>query len=238
MNEYKALKVRAYECNMELLRQHIVIQTFGNASCLDRERKVFAIKPSGVPYKDLQPDKMIIVDLNDNIIEGELNPSTDTKTHTVLYNSFPLIGGIVHTHSTYAVAWAQAMKSIPVLGTTHADLVGLAIPCTRIMSDKAILGDYEVETGRLIVQTFKNVSYEEMQMVLVACHGPFTWGETPEKAVYNSIMLEEVAKIACLTVQINPSVKGIKNTLIRKHYQRKHGNNAYYGQKDGQNYIV
>ncbi|MBN2531940.1 MAG: L-ribulose-5-phosphate 4-epimerase AraD [Spirochaetales bacterium] len=235
MNDFKALKQRAYECNMELVKQQLVIRTFGNASCLDRERKVFAIKPSGIPYEDLRPDKFVIVDLNNNIIEGDYKPSSDTKTHTVLYNHFPLIGGIVHTHSTYAVAWAQAMKPIPVYGTTHADHLSLDIPCTKVISDAAILGDYEIETGNLIVETFKTLSYEEIQMVLVACHGPFTWGETPEKAVYNSIMLEELAKMACITMQINPGAGRIKQTLIIKHYERKHGKNAYYGQDTGQN---
>lgn len=230
MSKFKALKQRAYKCNMELVKQKVVIQTFGNASCLDKEKQVFAIKPSGVPYDELHPDMMVIVDLQNNIIEGNLNPSSDTKTHTVLYNNFPDIGGIVHTHSTYAVAWAQAKMPIPILGTTHADHIAYNIPCTKVMSDHAITKDYEVETGNLIVETFFNMSYKEIQMVLVACHGPFTWGETPEKAVYNSIMLEEIAKMACLTVQINPKSETIKKTLILKHYHRKHGDNAYYGQ--------
>ena len=230
MSSFKVLKQRAYECNMELIKQKVVIQTFGNASCLDKERQVFAIKPSGVPYDELHPDKIVIVDLKNNIIEGDLNPSSDTKTHTVLYNNFPNISGIVHTHSPYAVAWAQAKKSIPILGTTHADHIAYDIPCTKVMSDQAITGDYEIETGNLIVETFKNLSYEEIQMVLVACHGPFTWGKTPEKAVYNSIMLEELAKMAYITLQINPDVETIKKTLILKHYRRKHGENAYYGQ--------
>jgi L-ribulose-5-phosphate 4-epimerase len=216
---------------MELVKQKVVFQTFGNASCLDREKKVFAIKPSGVPYEELHPDKIVIVDLHNTIVEGDLNPSSDTKTHCVLYNHFPLIGGVVHTHSTCAVAWAQAKKPIPVFGTTHADHLARDIPCTGVMSDAAILGDYEIETGNLIVETFKDLSYEEIQMVLVACHGPFTWGETPEKAVYNSVILEELAKMAFITIQINPGAGRIKQTLMAKHYERKHGENAYYGQK-------
>ncbi|MBN1696883.1 MAG: L-ribulose-5-phosphate 4-epimerase AraD [Spirochaetales bacterium] len=233
MSDFKALKERVYRCNMELERQGIVKKTFGNASCIDRNRKIFAIKPSGVPYEELSPEKMVIVDLDNNVIEGDLNPSTDTKTHSCLYSHFLLIGGVVHTHSTFAVAWAQAKKPIPVFGTTHADFTASEIPCTKVMSDKAISGDYEIETGRLIVRTFKNLSYREIQMVLVACHGPFTWGETPEKAVDNSIMLEEIAKTACITLNINPYTKHIKNTLIRKHHDRKHGSNAYYGQYSG-----
>jgi L-ribulose-5-phosphate 4-epimerase len=230
MSIYKNLKLKSYECNMELSNQCLVFYTFGNASCLDKEKNVFAIKPSGIPYHDLKPDDMVIVDLNNNVVEGNLKPSSDTKTHAVLYKYFPKIGGVVHTHSTYAVAWAQAMKSIPILGTTHADHLTADVPCTKVMSDEAIQRDYETETGMLIVETFKDFSYEEIQMVLVACHGPFTWGVTPEKAVYNSIVLEELAKIAYLTKMINNNVSRLKDTLINKHYQRKHGINSYYGQ--------
>jgi L-ribulose-5-phosphate 4-epimerase len=230
MSIYKNLKLKSYECNMELSNQGLVFYTFGNASCLDKEKNVFAIKPSGIPYHDLKPDDMVIVDLNNNVVEGNLKPSSDTKTHAVLYKYFPKIGGVVHTHSTYAVAWAQAMKSIPILGTTHADHLTADVPCTKVMSDEAIQRDYETETGMLIVETFKDFSYEEIQMVLVACHGPFTWGVTPEKAVYNSIVLEELAKIAYLTKMINNNVSRLKDTLINKHYQRKHGINSYYGQ--------
>lgn len=230
MSDYKDLKLKAYECNIELPQHGLVFYTFGNVSCIDREMGVFAIKPSGIPYGDLKPDDMVIMDLNNNIVEGSLNPSSDTKTHTVLYNHFAKIGGIVHTHSTYAMAWAQAMIPIPVLGTTHADHVAADIPCTEVMGDKAILGDYESETGMLIVDTFKDISYEDIPMVLVACHGPFTWGVTPEKAVYNSAILEELARVAYLTMQINKDVNRIKDTLIYKHYNRKHGVNSYYGQ--------
>jgi L-ribulose-5-phosphate 4-epimerase len=175
MSLYKALKKRTYEANMMLPEYGLVLYTFGNVSCLDREMGLFAIKPSGVPYIDLKPQDMVVVDMENRIIEGNLRPSSDTKTHTVLYKHFPKIEGIVHTHSTYAVAWAQAGKPIPVLGTTHADHLAYDVPCTEIMSDTAIEGDYEVETGMQIVRTFKNISYEEIPMVLVASHGPFTW---------------------------------------------------------------
>lgn len=230
MADFTYLKQKAYECNMELFNQHLVIKTFGNVSCFDKDKGVFVIKPSGVPYNELNPDKMVVIDLDNTIVEGKLNPSSDTKTHIVLYNNFSDIGGIAHTHSTYAVAWAQAGISIPILGTTHADYMARDIPCTVVMSDKAIAGDYEVETGNLIVETFKTMQYSEVQMVLVANHGPFTWGVTAGQAVYNSVMLEELAKMAYLSLQINPQAKRIKNTLIRKHYNRKHGKNAYYGQ--------
>jgi L-ribulose-5-phosphate 4-epimerase len=230
MSLYKSLKQKAYECNLELPKYGLVFYTFGNASCLDDERKVFAIKPSGIPYEELKPDDMVIVDLDNNVVEGNFNPSSDTKTHAVLYKNFPKIGGIVHTHSTYAVAWAQAMKPIPILGTTHADHLAMDVPCTKVMSDGNIKKDYEVETGRLIVETFKNISYQDIPMVLVACHGPFTWGVTPEKAVYNSVVLEELARMAYFTITINKDVSRIKDTLVKKHYDRKHGIDAYYGQ--------
>lgn len=230
MNTYKALKENAWKANMELHRSGLVIQTFGNASALDRNLGVFAIKPSGVSYQDLIPKDMVVVDLENNVVEGSLRPSSDTKTHTVLYRNFPEIGGVCHSHSTYAVAWAQAMKSIPIFGTTHADYLTTDIPCTEVMSDNMIKGDYEEETGNQIIQTFRNLSYKEIEMVLVACHGPFTWGRTPEKAVRNGVILEKLAKIAFLTLQINPSIPRLKEALINKHYQRKHGRDAYYGQ--------
>jgi L-ribulose-5-phosphate 4-epimerase len=216
---------------MELPRRNLVVYTFGNVSALDREKGVFAIKPSGVPYEDLKPEDMVVLDLNNQVVEGKLRYSSDTKTHSVLYRNFPEIGGVVHTHSTYSVAWAQAVKSIPIFGTTHADHVAGDIPCTKVMSDEKIKGDYEEETGMQILETFKNISHNEVEMVLVACHGPFTWGKTPEKAVYNSVVLEELAKMALFTLEINPAAARLKKSLINKHYQRKHGQNAYYGQK-------
>jgi len=177
---------------------------------------------------------MVVLDLQLNIVEGKLKPSSDTQTHAVLYRSFPEIGGIAHTHSPYAVAWAQAVKPIPILGTTHADFLAMDIPCTEVMSDKMIKGDYEEETGNLIVRRFARLSYKEVEMVLVANHGPFTWGATAAKAVENSLMLEEIAKMALLTLQINPKTPRLRGALVKKHYQRKHGDQAYYGQKETQ----
>ena len=173
---------------------------------------------------------MVVVDFENKIVEGSLRYSSDTKTHTVLYNNFADINGVVHTHSTYSVAWAQAALPIPIFGTTHADHCAGDIPCTDFMSDEAIKGDYEIETGNQIVQTFKSISYIETEMVLVAGHGPFTWGVTPEKAVYNSAVLEELAKMAFITKSINSNTPRLKEALVDKHYQRKHGKNAYYGQ--------
>lgn len=231
MSSLKDLKERVWRCNKELPRLGLVIHAFGNVSGVDRREGLVAIKPSGVKYDDLKVSDIVIVDLENKIIEGRLRPSSDTKTHTFLYRSFPEIGGIVHTHSTYAVAWAQAMKPIPIMGTTHADLVASDVPCTEVMSDKMIKGDYEEETGRQILNAFSSRSYKEVPMVLVACHGPFTWGETPEKALYHSEMLEELAKIALLTLQIDPATPRLKKKLIDKHHQRKHGPDAYYGQE-------
>jgi len=216
---------------MDLPKYGLVIYTFGNVSCIDRNEGVYAIKPSGMPYEDLKPDDMVIVDLNNNVIEGNFKPSSDTKTHTVLYNNFPKIGGIVHTHSNYAVSWAQAKKPVPILGTTHADHLSVDIPVTKMMSDEAIKGDYETETGNQIIELFKDLPYEEIQMVLVAGHGPFTWGVTPDKAVYNSVVLEALSKMAYYTVTINKDITRIKDSLIKKHHNRKHGVDAYYGQK-------
>jgi len=231
MSSLKDLKERVWRCNKELPQLGLVIRAFGNVSGIDRAKGFVAIKPSGVPYNDLTVDDIVIVDLDDNIVEGKLRPSSDTKTHTHLYRSFPDIGGIVHTHSTYAVAWAQAMKPIPIMGTTHADLLATNIPCTALMSDEMIQGDYERETGKQIVDAFTAGSYKVIPMVLVAGHGPFTWGETPEKALYHSQMLEELAKIALLTLQINPSTPRLKKTLVDKHFKRKHGPDSYYGQE-------
>lgn len=230
MSNYKTLKEEAYEANMELPRQKVVVYTFGNVSALNRDKGVYAIKPSGVPYADLKPEDMVIVDLENNVVEGSLKPSSDTKTHTVLYNHFPEINGVVHTHSTYAVSWAQAKRAIPIYGTTHADHLAADVPCTEVMSDELIQGDYEHSTGIQILETFKHLNYQEIEMVLVASHGPFTWGKTAAKAVYNAVVLEELAKMALFTEQINPDISRLKQALIDKHYYRKHGKNAYYGQ--------
>lgn len=231
MSSYRELRERAWLCNMELPKRNLVVYTFGNVSAIDRVKGVFAIKPSGVPYEKLTVEDMVVVDLDNKVVEGNLRYSSDTKTHTVLYRNFPEIGGVVHTHSTYSVAWAQAVRPIPIYGTTHADHLTIDIPCTDIIDNDAILRDYEEETGNLIVKTFENLSYKEVQMVLVACHGPFTWGKTPEKAVYNSVVLEEIARMAMFTERINQDVNKLKQNIINKHYERKHGKNSYYGQK-------
>lgn len=231
MSRISELKEKAWKCNMELPRNGLVVHTFGNASAIDRQSGYVAIKPSGVAYSDLTAKDMVVVDMENKVVEGSLRPSSDTKTHTLLYRNFPKIGGVVHTHSTYATAWAQAMKPIPILGTTHADHLSTDVPCSGAMTRNMIEGDYELETGNQILRVFSKRSYTDTPMVLVASHGPFTWGETPEKAVYHSIMLEELAKMAYLTLVINPRVPRLKKSLIDKHYQRKHGPDSYYGQE-------
>ena len=230
MSSYKELKEQAWECNMELPRRNLVVYTFGNVSALDRAKGAFAIKPSGVPYEELKPEQMVVVDLDCKVVEGTLRYSSDTRTHAVLYRNFSDIGGVVHTHSPYCVAWAQAMKPVPIFGTTHADHLPVAIPCTRVMDDAQIKGDYEEETGNMICETFKHLSYKEVEIVLVACHGPFTWGKTASKAVYNSAVAEELAKMALWTISIDPQTPQLRQAIITKHYERKHGKNAYYGQ--------
>jgi L-ribulose-5-phosphate 4-epimerase len=232
MSRFKDIKMQAYEANVQIPELGLAIYTFGNVSAFDPGEGVFAIKPSGVPYTDLEVDQMVLVDLDGKVVEGTLRPSSDTKTHMVLYRSFSGIKGITHTHSTYAVAWAQAHSAIPVYGTTHADHLVSEVPCTEIMNDVMIKGDYEEETGNQIVNAFQSLSHQEIEMVLVACHGPFTWGDTAEKSLYNSAVLEELAKMAILTKQVNPKTPSLKSSLINKHYQRKHGSNAYYGQQE------
>jgi L-ribulose-5-phosphate 4-epimerase len=232
MSQYDSIKLSAYKANMKLPQLGLVIFTFGNVSAVDRSKGVFAIKPSGVPYEELSPEKMVIVDFDGKTVEGKLRPSSDTKTHAVLYKHWEKIGGIVHTHSTYATAWAQAQRDIPIFGTTHADHNTVDIPCAPPMSDDMIRGDYEYETGFQIMNCLKDrkLSYEEIEMILVGNHAPFTWGTTPEKAVYNSAVLESVAHMALLTEQINPKAPRLKDALIKKHYERKHGPDSYYGQ--------
>lgn len=232
MSKYQHIKQSAYEANMQLPKLGLVLFTFGNVSAADRELGVFAIKPSGVPYEDLTPESMVIVDFDGNTVEGSLRPSSDTQTHAVLYKHWPNIGGIVHTHSTYGTAWAQAQRDIPIFGTTHADHLTVDIPCAPPMDDEMIKGDYEYETGFQIMNCFaeRGLSYEEVEMILVGNHAPFTWGKTPHKAVYNSAVLETVAQMAHLTEQINPQAPKLKDALINKHYERKHGPNSYYGQ--------
>jgi L-ribulose-5-phosphate 4-epimerase len=232
MSKYDQLKQQVFKCNLELPRHGLVIYTFGNVSAIDRQAGLIGIKPSGVAYNVLKPDDIVILDLAGKIVDGKLKPSSDTQTHLVLYRHFTEIGGIAHTHSTYAVAWAQAGQPIPILGTTHADHLHLDVPCTDFMTREMIQGDYEVGTGNKITQRFRALSYQEVEMVLVAGHGPFTWGKTPEKAVYNSVVLEELAKMALFTRLINPNVPRLEEGLIQKHFQRKHGPHAYYGQKE------
>ncbi len=229
---YNHIKQSAYEANMQLPSLGLVLFTFGNVSAADRALGVFAIKPSGVPYDELSPEKMVIIDFNGKTVEGKLRPSSDTKTHAVLYKHWEKIGGIVHTHSTYATSWAQAQRDIPIFGTTHADHNTVDIPCAPPMSDEMIKGDYEYETGFQIMNCLsdRKLSYEEVEMILVGNHAPFTWGKTPEKAVYNSAVLESVAQMALLTEQINPKAPRLKDALIKKHFERKHGPSSYYGQ--------
>lgn len=233
MSSYQDIKEQAYLANMQLPKLGLVLFTFGNVSAADNAKGVFAIKPSGVPYEDLSPEKMVIVDFDGNTVEGGLRPSSDTKTHAVLYKHWDGIGGIVHTHSTYGTAWAQAQKAIPIYGTTHADHLTVDIPCAPPMDDAMIKGNYEYETGFQIMNHFLSLglSYKEVEMILVGNHAPFTWGKTAEKAVYNSAVLEAVAQMALLTQQINPQAPKLKDSLIEKHYERKHGAGAYYGQK-------
>ena len=232
MSRYSHIQEEAFAANMQLPKLGLVLFTFGNVSAADRTLGVFAIKPSGVPYEDLTPGKMVIVDFDGNTVEGNLRPSSDTKTHAVLYKHWEKTGGIVHTHSTYATAWAQSQRDIPIFGTTHADHNTVDIPCAPPMSDEMIKGNYEYETGFQIMNCFKErgLSYEEVEMILVGNHAPFTWGKTADKAVYNSAVLEQVAQMALLTEQINSKAPRLKEALIRKHFERKHGPDSYYGQ--------
>jgi L-ribulose-5-phosphate 4-epimerase len=232
MSKYEEIRAEAYAANMLLPKLGLVLFTFGNASSADRANGVFAIKPSGVPYADLSPEKMVIVDFDGNTVDGKLRPSSDTKTHAVLYKHWEDIGGVVHTHSTYGTAWAQSLKPIPIYGTTHADHTTSVIPCAPPMDDEKIKGNYEYETGFQIMEhlTELGLSYTEVEMILVGNHAPFTWGKDAEKAVYNSAVVEQLAQMAFLTEQINPQVRPMKDALIKKHYDRKHGVDSYYGQ--------
>lgn len=233
MSNYIHIQEECYRANMQLPKLGLVLFTFGNVSVADKDQGVFAIKPSGVPYEELTPEKMVVVDFDAKMVAGKLRPSSDTKTHAVLYSHWRNIGAIVHTHSTYATAWAQAQRDIPLYGTTHADHNTVDIPCAPPMADDRIANDYEYETGLQILDCFKErkLSYEEVEMILVGNHAPFTWGKTAAKAVYNAAVLEEVARLAWLTQQINPQAPRLKDALIQKHWQRKHGDGAYYGQE-------
>ncbi|MBQ7877150.1 MAG: L-ribulose-5-phosphate 4-epimerase [Bacteroidales bacterium] len=227
----KTLKEKVFQANLELVRQGLVIYTWGNASGIDREKGIVVIKPSGVDYDSMTPDDMVAVDLlTGEVVEGTLNPSSDTPTHLALYRAFPNIGGVVHTHSTYATAWAQAGMDIPNIGTTHSDYFHMDIPCTETMTSEQIKGEYELETGNVIVKRFEGLEPDHTPGVLVRNHGPFTWGKTPAEAVYNAKVLEQCAHMAFVSLLLNPQTS-MNPELVEKHYLRKHGAGAYYGQK-------
>ncbi len=232
MPELTALREKVYNANMLLKELGLVTATFGNASGIDRTSGTMVIKPSGVGYESLSPQNMVAVSLQGRVLEGQLAPSSDTKTHLRLYRAFPQIGGVAHTHSRFATAWAQARRPLPCFGTTHADVFHGEVPCTAVMRDEQIRRDYEEETAVQILETFARLDYRSMPGVLVACHGPFTWGGSPELAVYHSQMLEEVAQTGFYSRALRPRLRGIKRSLLDKHFDRKHGKDAYYGQKD------
>jgi len=227
------LKKTVCQANLELQKHKLVIYSWGNVSGIDRSAGLVVIKPSGVPYDELTPDKMVVLDLDGKIIEGTFNPSSDTSTHLELYRSFEAIGGICHTHSPSATMWAQACKEIPCFGTTHADNFYGPIPATDIMTNEEIHDDYELNTGKVIVKRFTGLDPMQMPAVLVANHGPFTWGPDPAKAVEENVVLEQIATMALGTITINPDQGPISRALLDKHYLRKHGKNAYYGQPRG-----
>ena len=225
------LKQKVFQANLDLVKQGLVIFTWGNVSGIDREKGLVVIKPSGVSYDDMKASDMVVVDLHTGeVVEGDLNPSSDTPTHLVLYREFPNIQGVVHTHSTYATAWAQAGKDIPNIGTTHADYFYKDIPCTDAMTKEEVEGDYELETGNVIVKRFEGINPDHTPGVLVKNHGPFSWGTSPANAVYNAKVMEQCAKMAYIAFTLNPETT-MNPLLVEKHYNRKHGPNAYYGQK-------
>jgi len=226
------LKKRVCEANLQLVREGLVIQTWGNVSGVDRASGHLVIKPSGVPYDGMKPEHMVVVSLRTGqVVEGDLRPSSDTPTHLILARAFRGIGGIVHTHSLYATAWAQARRAIPALGTTHADYFHGPVPCTRLLTPKEITSEYETNTGHVIVEKFRKLDPLHFPGVLVASHAPFTWGATVEKAVENAMVLEHLARLASETLRVKPSVKPVQRVLLDKHFLRKHGPGAYYGQK-------
>lgn len=224
------LKQRVYEANMDLVKKGLVIYTWGNVSGIDQESKLVVIKPSGVDYDTMKPDDMVVLDLDGNIVEGAYRPSSDTPTHLELYKAYPSMKGIVHTHSTYAVTFAQAGFEIPPLGTTHADYFYGSIPCTRALSPEEVQNEYEKNTGKVIIETINEKDPMEAPAIVVKNHGPFTWGNSPEQAVYHAVVLEEVCKMAYQTMTLNTMVNRAPQYLLDKHYFRKHGANAYYGQ--------
>lgn len=226
----EALKEQVLKANLELPQYGLVTFTWGNVSGYDEDSGLVVIKPSGVPYSEMTVDDLVVVDLEGNVVEGDKKPSSDTPTHLVLYKNFKDIGGVVHTHSPWATSWAQAGRALPALGTTHGDYFYGEISCTRRMTEAEINGEYEKETGQVIVDTFKNLDPLMVPSVLVHSHAPFNWGKDPEEAVHNAVALEEVAKMALRTYQINGDTQNMQQTLLDKHYLRKHGKNAYYGQ--------
>ena len=227
------LKEKVCRANLDFVRHGLVIFTWGNVSAIDRQSGLVVIKPSGVSYDNMKPSDMVVVDLDGKVVEGDLNPSSDTPTHLVLYKAFPEIGGVVHTHSTYATAWAQAGIDLPNIGTTHADYFHDAVPCTADMSRPQVEGEYELETGNVIVERFKGLNPVHTPGVLVKNHGPCTWGKDAFEAVHNAVVLEQVAKMAFISFSVNPSLT-MNPLLVEKHFSRKHGPNAYYGQKKKQ----
>ncbi|MFA9390304.1 MAG: L-ribulose-5-phosphate 4-epimerase [Prolixibacteraceae bacterium] len=224
------LKEEVYKANLDLVKHGLVIFTWGNASGIDREKGLFVIKPSGVDYDVMKPSDMVVCDMNGNVVEGTLKPSSDMPTHLYLYQNFKDIGGVVHTHSTNATAWAQAGSPIPIIGTTHADYFADDIPCTRQMTEEEVFGAYEKDTGKVIVEEFEERNPNEIPGVLVHNHGPFSWGKNVHDAVHNAVVMEQVAKMAFISFAVNPDLE-MNEHMIKKHYERKHGKNAYYGQK-------
>lgn len=224
------LKQQVFQANLDIVKHGLVIFTWGNVSGIDREKGWVVIKPSGVSYNNMKAEDMVVVDLDGNTVEGRLKPSSDTPTHVELYKAFPSVGGIVHTHSTYATAWAQAGCDIPNIGTTHADYFSGDIPCTRDMTEPEVKGEYEKETGAVIIERFSELNPAHIPGVLVKNHGPFSWGKDPHEAVHNAVVMEQVAKMAFIAYQVNPNLT-MNELLIQKHFFRKHGPGAYYGQK-------
>ncbi len=223
------LKEEVYKANLDLVKHGLVIFTWGNASAIDSEKGVFVIKPSGVDYDEMKPSDMVVCDMEGKVVEGNLKPSSDMATHLYLYQNFKDIGGVVHTHSTYATAWAQAGTDLPNIGTTHADYFAQDIPCTRQMNEDEVFGEYERDTGKVIVERFNGIKPMVVPGVLVQNHGPFSWGKDAHDAVHNAVVMEQVAKMASISLSVNPTLK-MNPLLIKKHYERKHGKNAYYGQ--------
>jgi len=223
------LKEEVFQANLDLVKYGLVIFTWGNVSGIDREKGLFVIKPSGVDYSVMKASDMVVVDLDGNVMEGNLKPSSDMPTHLVLYKEFPEIGGVVHTHSTYSTAWAQSGKALPIIGTTHADYFASDIPCTRDMTEAEVFGEYEMETGNVIVEAFAELKPMEIPGVLVKNHGPFSWGKDAHNAVHNAVVMEEISRMATFAFMNNPELT-MNPHLVKKHYERKHGKNAYYGQ--------